>query len=127
MEKILELGQSAGTPIAYLVIIVFAYKLFDIVATFIKTMSEIVVKFVDKHFTHIETLEKEQQETSRTYSENTKQFTQALNALNQVVVLLNQSMTQNTQELKPLAQIIGKVENAIRHCEQIASKRGEKE
>lgn len=125
MDKLLEIGQAAGTPIAYLVIIIFAYKLFDIVATFIKTMSEIVVKFVDKHFTHIDTLEKEIQETSRTYSENTKQFTQALNALNQVVVLLNQSVTQNTQEVKPLIQAIAKVENTIRHCEQMASKRSD--
>lgn len=127
MEQLVEIGKSAGTPLAYLVIIVFAYKLFDIVANFIKTMSEIVVKFVDKHFTHIDTLEKEVQETSRTYSENTKQFTQALNALNQVVVLLNQSVTQNTQELKPLIQVIGKVESTIRHCEQMAAKRGDKE
>lgn len=127
MEQLVEIGKSAGTPLAYLVIIVFAYKLFDIVANFIKTMSEIVVKFVDKHFTHIDTLEKEVQETSRIYSENTKQFTQALNALNQVVVLLNQSVTQNTQELKPLIQVIGKVESTIRHCEQMAAKRGDKE
>lgn len=127
MEQLVEIGKSAGTPLAYLVIIVFAYKLFDIVANFIKTMSEIVVKFVDKHFTHIDTLEKEVQETSRIYSENTKQFTQALNALNQVVVLLNQSVAQNTQELKPLIQVIGKVESTIRHCEQMAAKRGDKE
>lgn len=125
MDKLLEIGQSAGTPLAYLVIIVFAYKLFDIVAKFISTMSEIAIKFADKHFTHIDTLEKEVQETSRTYSENTKQFTQALNALNQVVVLLNQSVAQNTQEVKPLIQAISKVESTIRHCEQMASKRGE--
>ena len=123
MDKILEIGQAAGTPLAYLVIIVFAYKLFEIVAKFITTMSEVVGKFVDKHFTHIDNMERELQEITKTNSENTRQFTQAINALNQVVSLQNQSTNQTTQELKPLTTAVNKVETAIRHCEQMAAAR----
>lgn len=125
MDKILEIGQAAGTPVAYLVIILFAYKLFDIVATFIKTMSEIVVKFTEKHFTHIDNMEKRIQEISVTNSDNTKQFTQALNALNQIVTIQGQATSQNTQEVKPLVAAVNKVEQTIRHCENMAAARRE--
>jgi hypothetical protein len=127
MDKLLEIGQASGTPIAYLVIILFAYKLFDIVATFIKTMSEIVVKFTEKHFTHIDNMEKRIQEISVTNSDNTKQFTQALNALNQIVTIQGQATSQNTQEVKPLVAAVNRVEQTIRHCEQMAAKRSDKE
>jgi uncharacterized protein YoxC len=132
MDKLLEFGQVAGTPIAYLVIILFAYKLFELVTSFITTMNTAVGKFVDKHFTHIDNMEKELQESNRINQENnkintdnTKQFTQAINALTQVVSLQTQTTNNITHEIKPLTQSITKVEQTIRHCEQMATRRGD--
>jgi len=106
MEKILEIGQQAGTPIAYLILAYFGYQ-----------MLLIVTKFADRHFKHIDTLEAQFQEIAKNNTEISKQLTQALSALNQSVATQNQLTAQVIGDLKPILAISSRIENAIRHCE----------
>lgn len=105
MEKLLEFSQQAGTPIAYIVIVYFAWQLFIIVQ-----------KFSERHFQHIDTMEKELQEISKNATENTKQLAQALSALNQSVAAQNQLTAQNISELKPLTAMMARLEQLIEFC-----------
>jgi hypothetical protein len=114
VDKILEIGQQAGTPIAYLVIAYFAWQMFLI-----------VTKFADRHFKHIDTMENQMQEITKTNSENAKQLTQALSALNQSVATQNQLTTQMIGEIKPLMALMIKLEQVIKHCENRNGRTGE--
>lgn len=106
MDKLLEIGQQAGTPIAYLVIAYFAWQ-----------MLIIVTKFADRHFQHIDTMEKSLQEIAKNNTENTQHLTQALSALNQSVATQNQLTTQVVGELKPLMTLMIELKQVIKHCE----------
>lgn len=111
METLLDYSQKAGTPIAYLVIIYFAWQLFIIVQ-----------KFSERHFQHIDTMEKELQEMSKNNTENTKQLSQALSALNQSVAAQNQLTAQNISELKPLVAMMARLEQLIEYCKNHSNK-----
>ncbi|MDD4292208.1 MAG: hypothetical protein PHX51_08270 [Clostridia bacterium] len=122
--KLLEVGKDVGAPIAVLFLMFLMWQFLTIFKDFSKGAIEAFTKFLDRHFTHVDNLEKEIQDMNKQLVNNQDKTVQATNALSQAVSILNQLTTQNIQEIKPLVTGVTLLEKAISNCHADNNKRG---
>lgn len=117
VTKIIEIGKEVGTPVGVLFIMIIMWQFLVVFKELAYFGIEIGKKFMERHFQHIDTLEKNLQDTAKTNSADMDKVVQTLSTVNSSVSALTANMAQNNQKLKPLSTTVTKLEQAITHCQ----------
>ena len=117
LTKLLEVGKDVGTPIGIIFIMIIMWQFLNVFKELVKFAIDAGKKFLDRHFQHIDSLEKELQEIVKVSNANSEKLSQTLSTVNSSITALSAHTTQNVQEIKPIGAVLAEVKQVIKHCE----------
>lgn len=105
LGPIFDYGAKAGTAISFIFIMILLWEAFRIFKL-----------FVEKHFQHVDTLEKTIADNEKNSDTAIQALTQTIGTLNSTILLNNQSILQALSEFKSMNAAIAEIKQATSRC-----------
>ena len=118
LTQIFAFGKEIGAPLAVILFVIILVWLLIIFKNLADKAIEVLVKFTDRHFAHIDSLEKEVQENSKTNTANSEKLATTLSTVNASITALTAYANQTTQKLEPLGTALVRLEQVMKQCEK---------